>query len=652
MKIHGRSLRLQIVLPTLLLFALALGVSTAMTYRISREAMETAAWDHMTQVADFTIKSVESWMVERRREITHWSRDPSLTAAAAAAASAPATNLSAGAAAPAEEALAAVRRDAPFYELVMLADSQGNPLGCAPAGNADVNIAHRDYFKLAMQGQVVVSDVIKSMVSGNPVLVVAAPVLADGAPAGVLLGALDLKFLTRKFVAPVKIGDSGYAYLADRAGMIFSHPDAALVLQTNLSEYAFGQTIMDQDNGRLRYFYQGSEVVAVFRTDGTFGWVAVVRALADEVMRATHRMRNVNLAVGAAVLMLTAILLLMLSGAITRPIIGIVRVTELIAQGNLTEARRALAEFRGRGKPRRDETGILFDAVGRMTDALFALVGQVHRSCVQLVSTATEMAATTRQQETVIAEFESSTTQVVGAVKEISAAAQELSHTMQKVRDVADGAEQTADAGRTGLTEMDASMRRLVAASSEISARLAAINEKTGNIGGVVTAITKVADQTNLLSLNASIEAEKAGEYGLGFAVVAREIHRLADQTAVAALDIEQMVRDMQSAVSAGVMEMDKFTGEVGQDAQQVENIGRQLGGIIARIKELAPQFDTVHDGMQTQSQGTRQISQALSQLSGGAGRITESLRQFNAATAQLREAARNLQTEVAQFKV
>lgn len=651
MKTPLPGLRLRIVAPTLLLFALALGASTALNYRISREAMETAAWDHMTQVADFTIKSVESWVVERRREITHWSRDAALVAAVTAAAPGAGAN-PAPAAANLPAFLSALQQDAPFYELVMLADARGDTLGSAPADSAAVNIAHRDYFKLAMQGQVVVSDVLKSLVSGNPVVVVAAPVLAGGAPAGVLLGALDLQFFTKKFVMPVKIGESGYAYIADRSGMIFSHPDPALVLQTNLTVYDFGQTIMDQDNGRLLYDYQGQEIAAVFRTDATFGWVAIVRAVTGEVMRATHRMRNINLAVGGAAMLLVAALLLMLAGSITRPIIGMVRVTEAIARGNLTEARQALADFRARRRPRRDETGILFDAVSRMTEALFTLVGQVHRSCVQLVSTATEMAATTRQQEAVIAEFESSTTQVVGAVKEISAAAQELSQTMQKVRDVADGTEQTADAGRAGLTDMDASMRKLVAASSEISARLAAINEKTANIGGVVTTITKVADQTNLLSLNASIEAEKAGDYGLGFAVVAREIHRLADQTAVAALDIEQMVREMQTAVSAGVMEMDKFTGEVGHGAQAVEGIGRQLGGIIAQIKELAPQFDTVNDGMQTQSQGTRQISQALSQLSAGAGRISESLRQFNAATAQLREAARNLQTEVAQFKV
>ena len=99
----------------------------------------------------------------------------------------------------------------------------------------------------------------------------------------------------------------------------------------------------------------------------------------------------------------------------------------------------------------------------------------------------------------------------------------------------------------------------------------------------MVTTITKVADQTNLLSINAAIEAEKAGEYGRGFLVVAREIRRLADQTAVATLDIENMVRQMQDAVSAGVMQMDKFADEVRSGVGQVGEINGQMGQIIER---------------------------------------------------------------------
>src|SRR6201747_2968174 len=124
---------------------------------------------------------------------------------------------------------------------------------------------------------------------------------------------------------------------------------------------------------------------------------------------------------------------------------------------------------------------------------------------------------------------------------------------------------------------MEGTMRRVSEAAGSVSAKLAVLSEKAGNISLVVTTITKVADQTNLLSLNAAIEAEKAGEYGRGFAVVATEIRRLADQTAVATLDIEQMVKEMQSAVAAGVMGMDKFGEQVRRGIGDVHQVGGHL---------------------------------------------------------------------------
>jgi len=146
-----------------------------------------------------------------------------------------------------------------------------------------------------------------------------------------------------------------------------------------------------------------------------------------------------------------------------------------------------------------------------------------------------------------------------------------------------------ASKGQTDLSRMGEAMGSMETASKSISGRLEAINEKAENITNVVTTITKVADQTNLLSLNAAIEAEKAGEYGRGFNVVAREIRRLADQTAVATLDIDQMVKEMQSAVSAGVMEMDKFIAEVNQSAEDVGRISIQLAGSLSRFKPCRP---------------------------------------------------------------
>jgi methyl-accepting chemotaxis protein WspA len=178
------------------------------------------------------------------------------------------------------------------------------------------------------------------------------------------------------------------------------------------------------------------------------------------------------------------------------------------------------------------------------------------------------------------------------------------------------------------------------------------MDEKANNINTVVTTITKVADQTNLLSLNAAIEAEKAGEYGAGFAVVAREIRRLADQSAVATLEIEQMVKEMQGSVSSGVMEVDKFSRDVSYYVEEVGNVSHQITGFIENVQGLVPQFGRVSQSMDEQYRGAEQISTAIAQLSDASAQTVQSLQETNNALALLDDAAQGLQREISQFEV
>ena len=146
--------------------------------------------------------------------------------------------------------------------------------------------------------------------------------------------------------------------------------------------------------------------------------------------------------------------------------------------------------------------------------------------------------------------------------------------------------------------------------------------------------------------------SEKAGEYGRGFAVVATEIRRLADQTAVATYDIEQMVKEMQAAVSAGVMGMDKFSDEVRRGSENVHEVSRQLGTIIQQVQALTPRFDIVVEGMGAQATGAQQISEGLAQLSDSAQQTAESLRHSSVAIEQLNEASAQLQNGVSRFRL
>ena len=288
--------------------------------------------------------------------------------------------------------------------------------------------------------------------------------------------------------------------------------------------------------------------------------------------------------------------------------------------------------------------------VWRLMKAIHSLIQQVQQSGIQVNSSATEIAATSKQQQATATEIAATTSEVGATASRISATSKELARTVEDVSTVATQTSALAQSGQGSLERMKASMQQIGEASNLINSRLALLSEKAANIGMVVTTINKVADQTNLLSLNAAIEAEKAGEHGRGFAVVAREIRRLADQTAVATFDIEQLVKEMQSAVSAGVMGMDKFSEEVRRGGESVGQVTTQLTEIIDQVQTLTPSFEAVNEGVQSQSISAQQISDALAQLSVAAQQTADSLRQSNMAIDQLNDAARGLQSGVSRF--
>ncbi|MBD2610985.1 methyl-accepting chemotaxis protein [Nostoc punctiforme FACHB-252] len=323
-----------------------------------------------------------------------------------------------------------------------------------------------------------------------------------------------------------------------------------------------------------------------------------------------------------------------------------VEVADKISVGDLTQT------VIGGANNTKDEVGQLLKAFENMSQSLNTLIRQVQQSGIQVTSSTTQIAASGKQLEGTITEQVASTNEVTAAAKEIFATSKELVKTMEEVAGMSQATTTAAGDSQKDLLRMEATMRQLAEATNSIAARLGVISEKANNINNIVVTITKVADQTNLLSLNAAIEAEKAGEYGLGFAVVAREIRRLADQTAVATLDIEQMVKQMQSSVSTGVMEMDKFAAEVGRSVEDVANISTQVGQIIEQVQYLAPRFEAVNQGTETQSQGAQQISDAMVQLSSTSLQTADSLREINSAIAQLNQVAQGLRQEISRFQV
>jgi methyl-accepting chemotaxis protein WspA len=346
---------------------------------------------------------------------------------------------------------------------------------------------------------------------------------------------------------------------------------------------------------------------------------------------------------GAAALLLALICGYFLLHAISEPLKRLLGAVDVMRTGDFSK-RLSLG--------RKDEFATLSDGFNRMSDEIAVLVGQVQKSGIVVNTSVTQIAATSKQQQATASEIAATTTEIGATSREIAATSKELLRTMTEVAGVAEHCAELAASGQAGLTQMAETMHRVMDATGAINGKLAVLNEKAGNIGQVVTTITRVADQTNLLSLNAAIEAEKAGQYGRGFAVVATEIRRLADQTAVATSDIEQMVKDIQSAVSAGVMGMERFSEDVRTGMREVQQVGGQLSLVIEQVQALAPRCEAVNEGMMAQATGAEQITQALTQLSEAAHQTVESLRQSNQAIGELNQVTTGLRAGISRFKL
>ena len=412
-------------------------------------------------------------------------------------------------------------------------------------------------------------------------------------------------------------------------------PHAALLKKLK-ANVATGEVVKEKVGDGVEGYYACASVPVG-------GWTIFMRVDTSDVLSGVYDTLAKQLIVSIVLVVLLCIALICVINSMLKPIFSATDIAQKVAKGDLREK----PEVSGHG-----EAAVLLHSIRDMTDNLSSVVKQVQKTGVQVGASATEIFASTSQLEATTFQQAQFADKVMETSKKISETSTELAVTMAGVSSIAEKARHSAETSSDYLERMEQTITQMEAASTGISQKLSRINEKAGNISEIIKTINQVAEQTNLLSLNAAIEAEKAGEYGLGFAVVAREIRKLADQTSSRVRDIRRVIEEMQSAVSTGVMEMDKFTQEVTHGVKEAGVVGAKLGEIIEQVQEITPRFEMVNTGMQDQSVGANEIADAVSQLREGARQINQALSEFKNVTQQLKDEASNMREEIAKFKV
>jgi len=461
-------------------------------------------------------------------------------------------------------------KDFPWLEGVALAGPDGKVIAGSPASYASLDVANRGYFKTAMGGEIGKSEPLTSRATGNPIFVISTPIRDDsGTIRAVLFAVVRISDLYDMILAPIKIGESGYAFATDSKGLIIGHPNKELIMELDTSDSDYGKEMIARRNGTYKYFFekQNQWKAMAFNEVKQTGWLVAVSAPLGELMAPLATIRNAAI-IGTIITILAAgLVILFIVGRITNIFGEFVQVLRTIAQGDLriSLSKKDLAKV--------DEIGDMARALDQMS--------------VQLSETVTSISGATDEMAAGSEELSGSSQGVAQGASEQAASIEEISSSMEEmtssVRQNAENAQQTQKIAVQAATDAEAG-------GEAVSETVGAMKE----IADKISVIEDIARQTNLLALNAAIEAARAGEHGKGFAVVAAEVRKLAEHSGVAAAEISDLsASSVDVAVKAGEM----------------------LGRIIPDIKRTAELVDEISSTSREQDSGVEQINQAIQQL-------------------------------------
>jgi methyl-accepting chemotaxis protein WspA len=388
---------------------------------------------------------------------------------------------------------------------------------------------------------------------------------------------------------------------------------------------------------------EGHDAMGAWVRIPSLGWGLAVTQHADEVFAVARAQQSVVTTVALVAILPVALLGFFVARSLSRPVSVAAATAKRVAAGDLTVPVAVV----GSGEPRN-----LLESMHAACGNLVDLLQRLREASIALASTAQIIRSSSAEQSDLARRFGTAGTDVAATVRELTANQQELNRSVQKVAGDARDASTAAAEGRMALLSLAQAIDALAQGAQNISAHLSAIQERAERIDTVVASVAKVANQTNLLSVNAAMEAERAGEAGAGFRAVAREIHRLSTQTADATLAIEAIVAEMRAAVSTGVTDMAHYGSTVRQGVSTVTTIGTQLGHVIGGVERLSAEVELVARGMQAQALGVSQVGDSIRSLSDGASRTAASVEKFNSASAELESQARGIARDVESFRL
>jgi methyl-accepting chemotaxis protein len=360
----------------------------------------------------------------------------------------------------------------------------------------------------------------------------------------------------------------------------------------------------------------------------------------QEASSALQTMMLVLLAVGMA---LAAAIAVFTTRGITRPVQELSSQAELVARGDLT------VEIIQRSQ---DEIGQLATAFRTMVESLRATIGQVSEASAAVASASSQISSSTEQMAAGAQEQTSQAGEVASAVEEMTKTILENSKNASTTAETAKQAKHAAEQGGKVVEETVVGMKRIAEVVKKSAGTVQELGKSSDQIGEIISVIDDIADQTNLLALNAAIEAARAGEQGRGFAVVADEVRKLAERTTKATKEIAGMIKKIQEDTRGAVSSMEEGTRQVDEGIQLADKAGAALREIVEISQKVTDMVTQIAAASEEQSSASEQISKNVEAISAVTQETAQGTQQIARAAEDLNRLTENLQQLVSKFKL